>query len=106
MGQVVRLVILSIMAGYAYWKIGPAAAGALALEAAVIGALAVWGLVGLASVFSMALLVAFGQKPEGALMVLAAPIFLQEMVMAVWLIARGFSPGAAASESDRRPLAA
>jgi hypothetical protein len=40
-GQVVRLVILSLMAGYAYWKIGPAAAGVLAAEAAVIGALAV-----------------------------------------------------------------
>jgi hypothetical protein len=40
-GQVVRLVILSVMAGYAYWKIGPAAAGALAAEAAVIGTLAV-----------------------------------------------------------------
>jgi hypothetical protein len=40
-GQVVRLVILSIMVGYAYWKIGPAAAGALAVEAAIIGALAV-----------------------------------------------------------------
>jgi hypothetical protein len=39
-GQVVRLVILSVMAGYAYWKTGPAAAGALAIEAAVIGALA------------------------------------------------------------------
>jgi hypothetical protein len=37
----VRLVILALMAGYAYFKVGPAAAGALALEAAVIGALAV-----------------------------------------------------------------
>ena len=41
MGQVVRLVILSAMSGYAYWKIGPAAAGALAVEAAVVGMLAV-----------------------------------------------------------------
>jgi len=40
-GQVVRLVILSAMGAYAYWKIGPAAAGVLAAEAAVIGALAV-----------------------------------------------------------------
>jgi hypothetical protein len=40
-GQVVRLVILLVMAGYAYWKIGPAAAGALAAEAAVVGTLAV-----------------------------------------------------------------
>jgi hypothetical protein len=40
-GQVVRLVILSVMAGYAYWKIGPAAAVALVIEAAAAGALAV-----------------------------------------------------------------
>jgi hypothetical protein len=43
-GQVVRLVILSAMTGYAYWKIGPAAAGVLAAEAAAIGALAVTAL--------------------------------------------------------------
>lgn len=41
MGQVVRLVLLLAMAGYAYWKIGPAAARALAVEAAAAGALAV-----------------------------------------------------------------
>jgi hypothetical protein len=29
------------MAGYAYWRIGPAAAGVLALEAAAVGMLAV-----------------------------------------------------------------
>jgi hypothetical protein len=38
-GQVVRLVILLAMVGYTYWKIGPAAAGALAAEAAVAGTL-------------------------------------------------------------------
>ncbi len=41
MGQVVRLVVLSAIAGYAYWKIAPATAGALAVEAIVIAALAV-----------------------------------------------------------------
>jgi len=40
-GQVVRFVLLSVMAGYTYRKIGPAAAGALAAEAAVVGTLAV-----------------------------------------------------------------
>lgn len=40
MGQVVRLVILSVIAGYAFWKIGPAAAGVLAAEAAAAGGLA------------------------------------------------------------------
>lgn len=41
MGQVVRLVLLLGMAGYTYRKIGPAAAGALAVEAAAVGTLAV-----------------------------------------------------------------
>ena len=44
MGQVVRLVVLSAMSGYTYWKIGPAAAGALAVEAAAIGMLVVMAL--------------------------------------------------------------
>lgn len=41
MGQVVRLVLLVAMVAYAYWKIGPAAAGVLAAEAAAVGGLAV-----------------------------------------------------------------
>ena len=40
MGQVVRLVLLLAMAGYTYWKIAPAAAGVLAVEAIVVGTLA------------------------------------------------------------------
>lgn len=41
MGQVVRVILLSGMAAFTYWKIGPVAASALAAEATVIGALAV-----------------------------------------------------------------
>jgi len=60
--------------------------------------LSAWGLAGLALVFSLALLIAFGEKPSGMVMLLAVPIGLQEMVFAVWLIVKGFNPSAVASE--------
>ena len=59
--------------------------------------LSAWGLVGLASVFSMTLMIAFGERvsePSGMLVLLAIPIALQEMVLAVWLIVKGFNPTA------------
>ncbi len=59
--------------------------------------LSAWGLAGLALLFSMTLSIAFGERisgPSGMLVVLAVPIALQEMVLAVWLIAKGFNvPG-------------
>ncbi len=63
-----------------------------------------WGLVALASLFSMALLIAFGKGPSGpsgSLVVLAVPIALQEMVLAIWLIVKGFNPSAIASSSAK-----
>jgi hypothetical protein len=69
--------------------------------------LSAWGLIGLAVLFSMALLIAFGEKPSGRPLLLAIPIAAQEMVLAVWLIARGFTPSAIASGStrtDTRPI--
>ena len=63
--------------------------------------LSVWGLAGLALLFSMTLLIAFGERisgPSGMLVLLAIPIALQEMVLAVWLIVKGFNPTTVASE--------
>jgi hypothetical protein len=74
--------------------------------------LSVWGLVAilmhLATVFVVLLTGADPMSPT--LLVLNVPIFLQEMVMAIWLIAKGFSPSAFAAEATtpeyaRRALA-
>jgi hypothetical protein len=60
-----------------------------------------WGLVGITLVMVSALLVMF--RVTGALsttqVILALPIAVQEMVLAVWLIAKGFNPSAIAAES-------
>jgi hypothetical protein len=71
-----------------------------------------WGLAGVTMVSVAGLLVMFGRaEPLGTTqVVLAAPIGLQEMVLAVWLIARGFNPSAGgarpAGETPNRRAAA
>jgi hypothetical protein len=62
--------------------------------------LSAWGLAGLALLFSMAVWIAFGHKPSGTPMLLAIPIAVQEMVLAVWLIVKGFNPSALAAGSS------
>ncbi len=64
--------------------------------------LSAWGLLAILSLLSAALLTMFGGGPfsiSGGLLVLALPIAVQEMVLAVWLIAKGFNPSAIASGS-------
>ena len=63
--------------------------------------LSAWGLVAIASLMLSGLLVMFGviEPLSPPQVVLALPIFLQEMVLAVWLIAKGFNPSAIAPES-------
>jgi hypothetical protein len=63
--------------------------------------LSAWGLVGITLVLVAGLLVMF--RVAGPLsttqVVLALPIGVQEMVLAVWLIAKGFNPPAIAGET-------
>ena len=54
-----------------------------------------WGLVGAVLYIATPLLSMFGFDLE----ILTMPMALQEMVMAVWLIAKGFNPQAIAPES-------
>ena len=61
--------------------------------------LSAWGLVAITSVMVSGLLVMFrlAEPMSTTQIVLALPIGLQEMVLDVWLIARGFNPRAVAA---------
>ena len=61
--------------------------------------LSAWGLVAITSVMVSGLLVMLGlvESFSPPQLVLALPILVQEMVLAVWLIAKGFNPRAIAS---------
>ena len=66
--------------------------------------LSAWGLVAIASLMLSGVLVMFGviEPLSPPQVVLALPIFLQEMVLAVWLIAKGFDSSAIAAASAGR----
>ena len=62
--------------------------------------LSAWGLFALAMLFAAVLITLFDGEPysvSGSLIILTAPIALQEMVLVVWLIAKGFNASAVAS---------
>jgi len=62
--------------------------------------LSVWGLIAVVMLLSAVFITLFDGEPyaiSGNLLVLVLPIFLQELVLAVWLIAKGFNPSALAS---------
>lgn len=66
--------------------------------------LSIWGLVAIVALLATALLTLFDGEPysiSGTLLILAVPIALQEMVLAVWLIVKGFNPAVSASEALR-----
>jgi hypothetical protein len=65
----------------------------------------VWGLIGVVLLLTGALIGMFGRSegysviPEPGIIVYAAPIALNEVFLAIWLIAKGFNSSAIASES-------
>ena len=64
--------------------------------------LSVWGLVGVTLGIVNGLYDMFGGIPNETIsMLLDLPIFVQEMVLAVWLIVKGFNPSAIDSESAK-----
>ena len=62
--------------------------------------LSVWGLVGGALILTMGLLRLFGYP----VIFLAIPIILNELVLAIWLIVKGFNSSAIASESVKTAM--
>ena len=62
--------------------------------------LSVWGLIGATLMLATGLLRMF----DPSLIYLALPILVQEMVLAVWLIVKGFNPSAIASESVKTAM--
>ena len=63
--------------------------------------LSVWGIIAIILNLITGFLILFGLQSDFSTsnFVMNFPIFLQEMVMAVWLIVKGFNPSAIASES-------
>jgi hypothetical protein len=65
--------------------------------------LSVWGMVGIAPYLAGAVLVMFGitDSRSTAYGLLDAPLGVQEMVLAVWLIVKGFNPSTLAAKSAK-----
>ena len=64
-----------------------------------------WGIAALFLMMAACLLALFNQRPVTSYVILAAPIGVQEMVLAVWLIVRGFSSAALGSIPMQPPTA-
>ena len=61
--------------------------------------LSVWGIIALLLLFSAVIITLFDGEPysvSGGLTFMAVPIAVQEMVLAVWLIVKGFNAPASA----------
>jgi hypothetical protein len=87
-------------AGHAILDAAVFSVGALVLNAALYRSrlvprwLSLWGLAGAAAYLAAGLLVMYGLEPlSAAQVVLEAPLGLQELALAVWLIVKGFNAG-------------
>jgi succinate dehydrogenase hydrophobic anchor subunit len=60
-----------------------------------------WGIVAIALMLTACVLSLFSGNRISSYIPLAFPVFLQEMVLAVWLIVKGFNPSAVASKSGK-----
>ena len=60
-----------------------------------------WGIAAIILMLAACVLALFSDNPVSGYILLALPIFLQEMVLAVWLIAKGFNPSVSASKSGK-----
>ena len=65
-----------------------------------------WGIVAVVLMLTACVLALFSDNPVTGYIPLAFPIFLQEMVLAVWLIVKGFRPPVSAARSGRRETSA
>jgi hypothetical protein len=65
--------------------------------------LSVWGLAGITLVVAASILVLFRQVApmSTAQLIMSFPVALQEIVLAIWLIIRGFNPSASASQQGK-----
>jgi Domain of unknown function (DUF4386) len=65
-----------------------------------------WGIAALFLMMAACLLAVFNQRPVTSYVILAIPIGLQEMVLALWLIVKGFSSAALRSAQPERRIPA
>ena len=69
--------------------------------------LSAWGLIGATFYMAAGVMVLYGLEPGSTpQMLLDVPLGLQEMAFALWLLVKGFNPGAFASEEMQQQVAA
>ncbi len=60
-----------------------------------------WGIAAIVLMLAACVLALFSDNPVSGYILLALPIAVQEIVLAVWLIAKGFNPSGSAARSEK-----